>query len=104
MQSCKVMIISTKYPFPADDGKKVVLSGLVRYFVDRFGADRVRYVAVNDRSRLAARSDDFPCRMTWMPPPRASEQAVGVLGSITGRSKRSLQEAVTHSVRLQHAL
>jgi hypothetical protein len=94
------MLISTKYPFPADDGKKVVLSGMVRYFVQRFGSQQVSYVAINDRRNPSMPDDHFPCRLTWMLPPHPLEQFVNVLRSVMGRSRRSLQEAVTYSARI----
>lgn len=104
MQPCKVVIITTKYPFPADDGKKVVLNGLIQYFVDRFGADQVSYIAVNDRPQVSTEPDRFPCRLTWVSPPRASQQAISLFQCIVGRSGRSLQEAATYSSQVAQAL
>jgi len=42
----KVLVVSFVQPFPADDGKKVVLQGLVRYFLDSSGME-VHYLVLD---------------------------------------------------------
>lgn len=47
------VIISNKYPFPPDDGKKTVLAGFLAYLIDRFGRDNVLYVVIGRRNNAA---------------------------------------------------
>lgn len=42
----KIAVVSTVYPAPIDNGKKVILNGLVSYFIERFGAKNVHWVLV----------------------------------------------------------
>lgn len=46
----RVAIVSTVMPKPVDNGKRVVLSGLLDYFCERVGAGNVHYVVVGPPS------------------------------------------------------
>lgn len=47
----KILIVSTIYPYPIDNGKKVTFAGLFEYFVLRFGKRNVRYVVLDNKER-----------------------------------------------------
>ncbi|HET9651846.1 MAG TPA: hypothetical protein VFP36_06630, partial [Usitatibacter sp.] len=96
------VLVSNKYPFPADDGKKATLAGLVGYLVERFGAEAVTYVVIA-RKPVAA-PPPIGCEVVWMPPPTRARQAWNGMLCLSGVSPRSLQEALTWSPVIAEAL
>ena len=42
----KIAVVSSVYPVPIDTGKKVILNGMLSYFIDRFGAENVHWILV----------------------------------------------------------
>jgi len=97
----RVLLISNKFPYPTDDGKKAVLAGFVHYLMQRHGKENVAYVVVGQPVGTAG---ELPCETVWLEPPRALEQAWGVaLGLLTSEDK-SIQELVTYSPRVGRLL
>ena len=47
-----VAFVSAVFPYPADNGKKVVISGFLRFLIEAVGAENLTYVALGtfDRS------------------------------------------------------
>jgi glycosyltransferase involved in cell wall biosynthesis len=95
-------IVSTKFPFPNDDGKKTVLAGFLAYLIDRFGGDNVTYVVIGRRSGAA--HAQAPCRTLWIDPPGWMSQAWNMARCIAGIDALSMQEAVTRSSRVRRRL
>jgi glycosyltransferase involved in cell wall biosynthesis len=96
MAGVAAVLVSNKYPVPTDDGKKVVLSGLLAYLVQRFGADRVAYIVIGPAD------DPRPeggVRTLWLDPPGAAAKLWNILWWYVIRRRKSLQEAMTHSRR-----
>jgi glycosyltransferase involved in cell wall biosynthesis len=98
----KAVIVSTKYPFPNDDGKKTVLAGFLAYLVDRFGGDNVTYVVIGRRT--AAADAQIPWRTLWVDPPGWMTQAWHMARCICAIDAISMQEAVTRSSRVRGCL
>lgn len=96
------VIISTKYPFPPDDGKKTVLAGFLAYLLDRYGKDNVTYVVIG-RQRHPPAAEPL-CRTVWINPPGWTAQGWNLLKSFSGIDARSMQEAVTCSSRVKRSL
>lgn len=95
-------IVSTKYPFPNDDGKKTVLAGFLAYLIDRFGADNVTYVVIGRRT--GTEDGRACCRTIWIDPPGWMTQAWNMARCIGGLDAISMQEAATRSMRIDRAL
>ncbi|WP_407334903.1 glycosyltransferase family 4 protein [Dietzia kunjamensis] len=108
-------MVSAVNPFPADAGKKVVLAGLLEYFLERHGPASIHYIHVGDtrdtgvaapESRgpaAGARSPAWPTTVCAVPPPRSSDAVRQVLTrTSTGRS--SLQEALLRSPRTEEGI
>jgi len=98
----KVILISNKFPFPANDGKKTVLAGFLNYFIDRFGNDNVTYVVVG-------KQDQTPpplatCKTIWVPPPNRLSQVWHLLTNIVSSRGKSLQESLTFSNAIKATL
>jgi glycosyltransferase involved in cell wall biosynthesis len=97
----KVLFISFVHPFPADDGKKAVLQGLVRYFLAHPHI-RVEYVILGEADiRQTAES-----RLTFHPLSRAPGRAQLLLAfarSFLGR-RAPLQQTLLYNDPLQRAI
>jgi glycosyltransferase involved in cell wall biosynthesis len=98
----RVLIVSTKYPFPTDDGKKTVLAGFLAYLLDRCGRDHVTYVVVGRKGGQPAAEP--ACRTMWVAPPGRLTQIWNVFLSLCGLSQKSLQEALTYAPRIERML
>ncbi|WP_420116505.1 glycosyltransferase family 4 protein [Micromonospora sp.] len=97
----RVLIISTAPPVPVDNGKRMVLSGLLDYFVDRLGADNVHYTLLGARG--VARPEFAGVAHRLDPP-----STVGQLGTLVGRLARdrsyTAQEAMLGSPALREQI
>jgi len=98
----RALLVSTKYPFPADDGKKTVLGGFLAYLIDRLGRDNVTYVVVGRKEREPPGPP--PVRTVWIAPPGRVVQTWNALLSLCGLDRRSLQEALTYAPRVARDL
>ena len=97
-----VVIVSAVNPYPADSGKKVVLSGLLDYWADRVGQQQVHYVLVRPASEPAANAD-FPAVLHRLSSPSTSRQLRSLAArTLTGRA--SIQEAMLYSPELGRQL
>jgi glycosyltransferase involved in cell wall biosynthesis len=98
MKNEKAMLISNKFPYPCDDGKKTVLTGFVRYLVDRFGEDNVTYVVIGKKDTSA--ENMLRCRVVWIEPPGRMSQIKNTCASVLGVNGKSMQESMTYSKRI----
>jgi hypothetical protein len=89
----KVVILSATYPYPADGGNKVVLSGLIDYFVDRVGADDMHYVYLGDPVNA---STPMPAALHVVERPSVGARMRGIASKVLLRG-RSLQEGILWS-------
>ncbi|HBH35341.1 MAG TPA: hypothetical protein DDW45_02750 [Gammaproteobacteria bacterium] len=96
------LLISNKYPFPCDDGKKTVLAGLLSYLLERYGTENVCYIVIGEKPETTLHAPG--CRLIWMKPPGRLMQVTNLVGSLLGFNSRSMQESMTYSPRLQHSL
>jgi glycosyltransferase involved in cell wall biosynthesis len=96
----KVAVISTIFPFPVDNGKRVVLAGLVKYFTERFGPHELSYLLINSNYPKSSPLID----VRHFSPPRALEQIRQVGYHTLLRSAKSLQESVLFSPRIAYEL
>lgn len=95
----KVILISNKFPFPANDGKKTVLAGFLNYFIDRFGKDNVTYVVIGKQDQAVIPT--LTCKTVWVAPPRRLSQVWHLLVNIVNPRGKSLQESLTFSAGIQ---
>jgi glycosyltransferase involved in cell wall biosynthesis len=91
-------MISAVNPYPTDSGKKVVLAGLIDYFVARLSADNVHYLLVGNEP-----DGQFPVQLRSISAPTAMQAIRSVaLRSAIGRS--SMQESFLWSRSTQTAV
>lgn len=101
----KIMLLSTIFPYPVDVGKKVVLSGMIRFFCEQVGEENFHLVCP-DTDTAAFASAAFNKHTYSMP----SEiiKIVSVIKHGFLLRKKSIQEAIFFSssikLRLQQAI
>ncbi|MGS0685728.1 glycosyltransferase family 4 protein [Nakamurella sp. GG22] len=98
------LIISAAPPVPVDNGKRMVMNGLLTYFVDRLGADNVHYAMLG---RPGDERPVFPGIAHRLDPPSTLGQ-LGALGARLALNRSyTAQEAMLGSAALRdqiHAL
>lgn len=85
-----VLIVTAMAPVPVDNGKRVFLSGLLAYFVDRLGEGAVHYALVGDP---ASTQPAFPGVHHHIPRPRIAAQLRCIARMATDRDYTA-QEAM----------
>ncbi len=86
----KVTIVSTSFPLPADIGRKVVMSGVVRHLCAEYGAANVRYILIGNDDPATLPPVDF--RVEVVPLGSALPRLPGVAVDSLLLRRRSLQE------------
>lgn len=93
--------VSASAPYPRDSGKKVVLSGLLDYWVDRLGHDAVHYVLVGSPDEEVP---EMPVRVHRIARPRMLEQAASLARRTVMARSHSIQESMLYSRRVRREL
>jgi len=96
------VIVSTKYPFPSDDGKKTVLAGFLGYLLERFGQENVLYVVIARKPPSVV--NERVCRTIWIPPPGLAAKVWNLFKCVSGIENKSMQEALTYSPKVKRTL
>lgn len=92
------LIISAAPPVPVDNGKRMVMNGLLTYFVDRLGADNVHYAMLG---RPGDERPVFPGIAHRLDPPSTLGQ-LGALGARMALNRSyTAQEAMLGSAALR---
>ena len=101
----KIMLLSTIFPYPVDVGKKVVLSGMIRFFCERVGEENFHLVCPHTDTPAFA-SAKFNSHTYAMP--SEITRIVSVIKHGFLLRKKSIQESIffSHSIksRLQQAI
>lgn len=89
----KVLIVSTIPAYPIDSGKKVVLNGIVNYFLDTYGAENVDYIVLDylDEENVS------PVNTISLKQPKSLVKVKNVLWHTFIRKTKSIQESVIYS-------
>ncbi len=96
-----VAIVSATAPFPPDTGKKVVVAGLLEYWISRLGSERVRYVLIAPPSATDA---GFPVPVVLVRSPSLGEQCAAVALRTVATRRRTLQESMLYARRIRREL
>jgi len=94
-----VAIISAVYPYPADSGKKVVLSGLVDYWRERVGDASLHYVLIGPQP-----SNQSPVQLHCLSTPGRVEQLVNLGWWTLATRRKTIQESMLYGRRVRSAL
>lgn len=94
----RVLIVSATPPVPVDNGKRMVLSGLLDYFVDRVGADNVHYTLLGERGTERPAFAGIAHRLE---PPSTIGQLSTLVGRLVRNRSYTAQEAMLGSPALR---
>jgi glycosyltransferase involved in cell wall biosynthesis len=98
----RILIVSNKYPFPIDDGKKAVLAGFLEYLIERHGKSNVVYIVIGKSAGSDLRKAS--CETIWIAPPGPISQTWSLAAGWLGRDRKSIQELITYSSRIKRTL
>lgn len=85
------LVVSATSPVPVDNGKRVVLHGLLRYLVDRLGEDNVHYALVDQPGRV---QPPFPGVHHRLQRPRTTAQLATLARRLPVDRAYTVQEAM----------
>jgi len=96
-----VAIVSATAPYPPDTGKKVVVAGLVEYWITRVGQENVHYILVAPPDATDA---GFPVPVRLIRSPSVGEQCAAVASRTIATRRHALQESVLYARRVRREL
>lgn len=97
----RVLIISTAPPVPVDNGKRMVLSGLLDYFADRLGPENVHYTLLG---APGVERPSFPGIAHRLDPPSTVGQLSVLFGRLSRDRSYTVQEAMLGSPALREQI
>jgi glycosyltransferase involved in cell wall biosynthesis len=100
----KIAFISTVLPFPVDTGKRVVLSGILKYLCERYGAGRVTYILLGNPKDQRYSGKAMPCELLVAKRPGILAQLWSVIWFVLAKRSKSIQESMLYSARLGREL
>lgn len=100
----KIVFVSTILPFPVDAGKKVVVSGILSYLVERYGADNVTYVLLDSSANEPPRKAEMPCKCIVFKQPSLLRRLWNLFWFVTIKRVKSIQESMLFSASLSRDL
>ena len=96
----KVVFVSAILPYPVDAGKKVVVSGILSYLVERYGSDNVTYVLLGGSTTEALQKAAMPCKYFVFRQPKLVARLWNTLWFAIVKRTKSIQESMLYSVQL----
>lgn len=91
----RILIISTQYPYPKDNGKKIILASFLEYFLDQYGEENVEYALVGEKLR-----DNVPYLKKQINKPGILTQMKNVITYSLILKSKSIQESVLYSSKI----
>ena len=98
----RVVLVSNKYPFPADDGKKTVLAGFAAYFLAKYGKDNFTYIVIGQPE--VKLNEKLSGNTVFITPPGRLAQLWSLVRLLFSGDSQSLQEALTWSAATNQKL
>ena len=96
----KVVFVSAVLPFPVDAGKKVVVSGILSYLVERYGAKNITYILLGGATEEMLQKADMPCECVVFEQPGLLYRLWNVLWRAAITRAKSIQESMLYSPKL----
>jgi len=93
----KVLIVSSVLPFPADNGKKIVLGGFLKYFKYRYGEHSVVWLYVGNKQPEATQSN---VHFHTIKLPNSILRLLSVLRYALVDGGKSIQEAILYTNKI----
>lgn len=95
----KVLIISSIFPYPKDNGKKIILSSIVEYFLEKYGEESVTYIVVGSFVEEQKNFLTISLRK-----PNLSEQLYNLINYTLIKRMKSIQESMLFSQNIKEKL
>lgn len=92
-----VLIISAVAPYPADNGKKIVVSGMLEYLKNRYGSDNVTYLFLGN----TLPSDKYNTKYALLDLPKSLCKVFNVIKYSVILRNKSIQESILYSKGLE---
>lgn len=92
-----ILFISAVAPYPADNGKKVVVSGMLEYLKERYGKERVRYLYLGESTPTDTQGTAYDS----LPLPTGITKVWSVVKHSFITRKKSIQESILYSSTLR---
>src|SRR5918997_1181132 len=100
----RIVVVSTIFPLPVDDGKKAVLAGFLEYMVERYGAKQVTYIMITRSKNKVFWEVSMPCECITLERPNTLRRLWNILRFVLVRREKSIQELMLYSPKLRYAL
>lgn len=94
----KAIIISTVYPYPSDNGKRIVLQGFLRYFNCKFGVDSWKYICIGDKGENLEGKFIFKSSIS------ICSKLKNIIVSIFNSGSKSIQECVFYDEYIKNEI
>lgn len=98
----KVIIISAVYPYPIDNGKKVVLAGILDYLSKRYESENIKYLLIQGSSQVKLNEAMPHISCSVLQKPSSFEQLINVIKFSFIKRTKSIQEALLYSNKIQN--
>ncbi|KML28313.1 glycosyltransferase family 4 protein [Priestia aryabhattai] len=92
----KVLLLTTVYPYPVDNGKKVVLSGILKYLSENFKNVDVAVIGEQVEEKV-----DTSVNYLFMGQPNKFEKIINILNYSFLKKSKPIQESILFSKRLK---
>jgi len=99
----KVVFASTVFPLPIDNGKKLVIWGILKYLIELYGAEQVTYVLLGSENK-ASSITRLPCKCVVLGKPSTLYRVRNILWYALVRRSKSIQELMIYSQELGRTL
>ncbi|ENQ3078306.1 glycosyltransferase family 4 protein [Bacillus cereus] len=96
-----IIFFSTVYPYPKDNGKKIILSSMLEFFIAKYGAENILYVIIGSEEPLASSTD---INVVHIKDVNKIYKALNVLVQSFFLRKKSIQEAILYNPQLMKQL
>jgi glycosyltransferase involved in cell wall biosynthesis len=96
----KILMVSTQYPYPKDNGKKIILSSILEYFIEKYRNGNVEYIVVGD----SFLEEEPVVKVKLFNKPSVIEQVKNVILYSGFLRKKSIQESVLFSSKIKKRL
>lgn len=96
----KVLYISTIYPYPKDNGKKIILSSMIEYHLMKYGKDNVHFAIVGNTEEI----NDSRFHIINISKPKALSQILSIFKHSFILRCKSIQESVLYNKVIKQRL
>ncbi|MBU7594463.1 glycosyltransferase [Metabacillus halosaccharovorans] len=97
----KILFISTVFPYPKDNGKKIILSSILEYFLFKYGEKNVHITLIGNNE---VEESNTSFNIIKIDKPKMLVQLYNVIYYCFLRRNKSIQEAVLYSKKIEKQL